>query len=89
MALVRDLLLSRLNNDDSDDDSDIDPWDHLVSRVKDAYEWKYDKLVESFQSDGDSEETASAKAHNQLIPVYQKTFKICLFGSFTMDGTNV
>ena len=81
MASAEDLTSKLYNSgSDSDDESGIYPWDHLVSLVKDAYDWKYEKLVEIFQSDGESEETASAKAYNKLIPVDQKHLRFVYLG---------
>lgn len=62
----------------SDDEDDID-WERIRDEAMGRHINKLEALVRHYEQEGESHETAEAKAENNLLPTYRKEFRKVLF----------
>ena len=62
------------NETDSEEEK-ADLWDHMVLKVYREYQDEYDDLVNNFEDEGYSKESAKAAAHNSLLKQYRKSLR--------------
>jgi len=57
------------------EEENADPWDQMVFKAYRNYRDKYDELVNNFENEGFSKNSAKAAAHNSLLRKYRKSLR--------------
>ena len=70
--------VSDSSEENCDDDDDIE-WERIRNEARERHNNKLEELVGRYEQEGETHETAEARAQNDLIPTYRKESRKVLF----------